>query len=40
MVEPEAKRRTVDRTVVPTAIAIERLKCGSDATNAILHVTC
>ena len=39
-VKLEAKRRKVELLIVPTARAIELLRRGQTATNAILHVTC
>ncbi len=39
-VKREAKRRKIELLIVPTAQAIELLEEESDATNAILHVTC
>jgi hypothetical protein len=39
-VKLEAKRRTVELLIVPTARAIELLKQEPTGTNAILHVTC
>jgi hypothetical protein len=39
-VKREARRRRVELLIRPTVQAIEVLRKGSDATNAILHVTC
>ena len=39
-VKREAKRRKIELLVLPTTDAIEALKKDTDATNAILHVTC
>ena len=39
-VKAEARRRTVDLVVVPTADAIKVLNERHKGTNAILHVTC
>ena len=38
-VKREARRREIERIVVPTADAIDALKLKSDGTNAVLHVT-
>jgi hypothetical protein len=39
-VKAEARRRDVDLITAPTKRAIDLLAGDSDATNAILHVTC
>jgi len=39
-VKREAKRRKITLVILPTKDAIEELKKGHAATNAILHVTC
>ena len=39
-VKREARRRKVDLLIVPTAVAIEKLREDPGKTNAILHVTC
>jgi hypothetical protein len=39
-VKREAKRRKIKLVILPTHEAIEKLKNGAAATNAILHVTC
>jgi hypothetical protein len=39
-VKREAERRKVALLILPTAKAIELLKDGPEATNAVLHVTC
>ncbi len=39
-VKTEARRRGVELVAVPTTEAIAKLRKGSRATNAILHVTC
>ena len=36
----EAERRKIELLMLPTAQAIEVLKRDTDATNAILHLTC
>ncbi len=39
-VKREAARREIDLVILPTAEAIETLRKPSEATSAILHVTC
>jgi hypothetical protein len=39
-VNGEARQRNVELIAAPTKRAIDRFADGSDATNAILHVTC
>jgi hypothetical protein len=39
-VKQEAKRRKIKLVILPTKDAIEELEKETDATNAILHVTC
>ncbi len=39
-VQQEAKSRQIELVLLPTTQAIQELERDSDATNAILHVTC
>jgi hypothetical protein len=39
-VQREAKRRKIELVLLPTSKAVEMLNGDSEATNAILHVTC
>jgi hypothetical protein len=39
-VAQEAERRRVELVVLPTADAVDLLRCRQDRTNAILHLTC
>lgn len=39
-VKQEARRRSVELRILPTAQAIELLKVDDQDTNAVLHVTC
>jgi hypothetical protein len=39
-VREEARRRSIELVIVPTAEAIKLLTVSTEGTNAVLHVTC